>query len=69
MDSNNVLNYTRRKDAAFFRAAAFEEDLSEVEQDIFRNKGTMLIVALMLSLALWAIIGVAVAALIGNRPI
>jgi hypothetical protein len=69
MDSNNVLNYTRRKDAAFFHAAAFEQDLSEVEQDIFRNKGIILVVALMLSLALWAIIGVAVAALIGNRPI
>jgi len=69
MDRNNVLNYTRSEDNGFLRAAMFEQDLSEVEPDIYRNKGIMLIIALMLSLGLWAVIGIAVAALIGNRPI
>jgi hypothetical protein len=69
MDRNNVLNYTHSEDDRLFRAARFEQDLSEVESDISWNKGIMLIVALMLSLTLWAVIGIAVAALIGNRPI
>ena len=69
MDRNNVLNYTRREDRMFFHTAGFEQDLSQVERDIFPHKGMILIVALMLSLGLWAIIAVAVATLIGNRPI
>jgi hypothetical protein len=69
MDRSNVLNYTGPKDAVRFRRALFEQEPSEVEVDIFRNKRIMLIVALALSLGLWAAIGVAVATLIGNRPI
>jgi hypothetical protein len=69
MASNNVLILPRREERSGFRSAIFEPDAAETESNTFRIKGVTLIVALMLSLGLWAIIGIAVAALFASGPV
>jgi len=69
MDGYDRVNFSLPDEQQRFYAALFEQDPFELEGDSFSNKGRMLIVALLLSLGLWTVIGVAVAALLGNRPI
>jgi hypothetical protein len=64
MDRNNVLNFTRLNEGAGFRGAISEQDLSGVGLHIFRNNGIGLIVALLVSLGLWAVIWRAVASFV-----
>jgi hypothetical protein len=69
MDSDNLLNFNRRPSRTGPPFAAIEGDLSEVEPDAGVNRTVGFLVAIVSSLALWAVIGFAVAAVIGNRPV
>jgi hypothetical protein len=68
MDRSNVLNFSRPDATMPFPIGAFEQDLSEVEFDLVRNKGLGLILALIVSLGLWAMIWLAIASLFGVAP-
>jgi hypothetical protein len=62
---NHAIDFNVVRDKANFVTALLESELSEVEFDIFNKKKICLVFALMLSLGLWAIIWVAVSAIIG----
>ena len=66
MNRNNLLSFARLDEGAGFRRAVYEQDPSEVGLDIFQSKGITLIVALLVSLGLWAAICFAVAAVVAR---
>jgi hypothetical protein len=68
VNGNNLIDLLNADDNADFAATSFEQYASEPETNIINN-GVGLIVALVLSLGLWAMIWVAVCALIGSAPI
>ena len=69
MDGYDVLNCTRHDGQTLFRVAVIEHDLSEVENDPWAEKRITVFVALVSSLALWAMIGIAIAEMLGRGPI
>jgi hypothetical protein len=66
MDRNNVLNFTRLDEAVGFRGTMREQDRRGVGIDIFQNNGIGLIVALLVSLGLWAVIWLAAASVLSR---
>jgi hypothetical protein len=66
MNKDNVLSFNRSSERVSFHSPAFEQHPSVVEYDIFRSKGMVLIVALLLSLGLWAMIWLAVASIVSR---
>jgi hypothetical protein len=68
MDRSNALNFSRSDTSVPYPTGVFEHDLSEVELDLVRNKGVGLILALIVSLGLWAMIWLAIATLFGVGP-
>jgi hypothetical protein len=69
MSRSDLINFNSLKEKSPFLLAFFHEMRSEVEAEGSSDRRLGLILALVLSLGLWAIIWVVVAALIGRATI
>jgi hypothetical protein len=67
MNNHNVLNFVRPDKGVAARSAAYERELPDAGEDYdLRDKGMGLLVAVVVSLGLWAIIWLVVASFVSE---